>query len=61
MIDKMRAFLVNQDIYGHVIGVHFKGRGTFNTSLGGLCTMATYVLIAMNFRVLFEGLLNQSL
>ena len=61
MIDKMRAFLVNQDIYGHVIGVHFKGRGSFNTSLGGLCTMATYVLIAMNFKVLFEGLLDQSL
>ena len=61
MFDKMRSFLINQDIYGYAIGVHFKGKGTFNTGLGGLCTIATYVLIALNFKVLFEGLLDQSL
>ena len=61
MLNKMRSFLINQDIYGHVIGVHFKGSGTFNTGLGGLCTLATYVLLAFNFKVLFEGLLDQSL
>ena len=44
-----------------MIGVHFKGKGTFNTGLGGLCTIATYVLLALNFKVLFEGLLDQSL
>ena len=23
----MRSFLINQDIYGHVIGVHYRGSG----------------------------------
>ena len=61
MLDKVRAFLVGQDIYGHVIGVHYKGSGTFNTGLGALCTLITYSLILFNFNVLFEGLRDQSL
>ena len=57
----MRSFLINQDIYGHVIGVHYKGSGTFNTGLGGLCTIITYLLIIFNLFILGEGLIDQSL
>ena len=57
----MRSFLINQDIYGHVIGVHYRGSGTFNTGLGALCTIMTYLLIIFNLKVLGEGLISQSL
>ena len=37
--------LVDQDIYGHQVGVHYKGSDTYKTKLGALFTVATYVLI----------------
>ena len=42
MADK---FLRSQDIYGHKIGVHYDGESEFKTRLGGLATIATYVLV----------------
>ena len=36
-------------MYGHVIGVHYKGRGSYQTRLGAFLTLATYVLMIVNF------------
>ena len=36
------------DLYGHPIGVHYNGSGTFSTILGSLCSIVTLVLIAIN-------------
>lgn len=41
--------LMEQDIYGHPIGVHYKGSGVYQTRLGAFCTFATYALLIFNF------------
>ena len=40
--------LVELDRYGHQVGVHFKGSGTYNTKLGAIMTLATYTLVLFN-------------
>ena len=35
-------------MYGHVIGVHYRGRGSYQTRLGAFFTFATYVLMIVN-------------
>ncbi len=47
-MNRLGAFLVDQDIYGHPISVHYKGSESYKTLLGALCTVATYVLIGIN-------------
>ena len=47
-MNKLSDFLVGFDIYGHQIGVNYKGGGTFNTRLGALCTLVTYTLMLVN-------------
>ena len=49
MTSKFEEFIVGQDIFGHVIGVNYKGRGTFQTRLGAFCTFLTYMAILINF------------
>ena len=49
MSTTLSKFLVNRDIYGHKIGVHYKGSDTYKTKMGAFCTMATYLLIIFNF------------
>ena len=41
-------FLVSQDIYGHAIGVNYKGSGVYQTWLGAICTLITYSLMLLN-------------
>ena len=36
------------DFYGHPVGVHYQGSGTYSTKLGGLCSIITIILIAIN-------------
>ena len=40
--------MVGQDMYGHVIGVHYRGSGSYQTKLGAFVTLATYVLMIIN-------------
>ena len=35
-------------MYGHVIGVNYRGSGTFQTLLGSFCTCSTYVVMLIN-------------
>ena len=36
------------DIYGHKISVNYRGGDAFQTKLGGLVSLATFVLIIIN-------------
>ena len=43
------------DMYGHTIGVHYRGRDAYKTKLGALVTLATYVLMTVNMISLFTA------
>ena len=43
------SLLQRLDIFGHRIGVNYKGKDTYQTYLGSICTLAVYVLILINF------------
>ena len=50
--------LVNQDIYGHQIGINYKGSGAYKTKLGAFFTLATYVLIVINLVTLMQDFVS---
>ena len=41
--------MLDQDIYGSPIGVHYKGGDTFKTGLGSFFTFLAYIFVAINF------------
>ena len=45
-------YLVSKDAYGHKIGVHYRGSGTYQTKLGAAFTMATKLLSIVNLTLL---------
>ena len=57
---KLFNTIVDQDIFGQPIGVHYRGRDAFKTFLGSLCTLASYVLITVYFVTLIKGFLDGS-
>ena len=48
MIKSIENYFVGWDIFGYKIGVHFKGKGSYQTRLGALLTLAVYVLMLAN-------------
>ena len=60
MSKRLYKFLINQDVLGTPIGVHYKGQDSFKTGLGALCTLATYVLILVNSAQLLIAFENGS-
>ena len=52
MAQRLSDIIVDQDIYGHQIGVHYQGSDTFKTKLGALITVLTYTLIISNLLTL---------
>ena len=40
--------LKNLDVYGHKVGVRYRGNETYTTILGGLCSILTLVLVVIN-------------
>ena len=48
----MASFIGNSlkgfDIFGHQMGVSYKGEGAVKTRLGGFLTIGTYVLLLIN-------------
>ena len=44
---------VDLDMYGHAIGVTYRGRDAYKTRLGALVTLATYILMTINSASLF--------
>ena len=60
MPSKFEQLLVNQDMYGHLIGVHYRGQDAYKTRLGALVTIATYVLMAINLLSLITAFIDGS-
>ena len=66
------GILNNIDIYGHAIGVHYRGSGTYTTRLGGsvsrynnlnlscFITLVTFTLICINALGLFTQFVDHS-
>ena len=58
MASKIIDKIVDLDLYGHPIGVHYNGRGTYKTKLGALFTLAAYALVLFNFITLSMVFMN---
>lgn len=58
---RMGRLFVEQDIFGRAIGVHFKGSGSYQTRLGALFTLATYILMLVNLLTLFTAFIDGSM
>ena len=54
----LEELVINQDIYGHKIGVHYRGSDSFKTRFGAFTTLVTYVFIAINLQSLFLAFKN---
>ena len=52
---KLSDFIVSIDIFGHPIGVNYKGEDSFKTRLGAFCTVAVYVLTVVNLATLIPA------
>ena len=49
---KFSAAFKSIDIYGHPIGVHYKGNSTYQTKLGSLVTLFTFVFVTIYAAIL---------
>ena len=59
-LKRLEQIVVGQDMYGHLIGVHYRGSGSYQTRLGALFTLATYVLMVVNMVSLSAQFLDGS-
>ena len=59
-LKRLEEIVVGQDMYGHVIGVHYKGSRAFKTRLGALCSIATHVLVLINLMNFITAFLDGS-
>lgn len=49
MFASLQKFLVELDIFGHPIQLNYKGKTTYQTKFGAFFTLATFVIIMINF------------
>ena len=45
-------YLVGKDVFGHPVWVNYRGSGSFKTKMGALCSLATLILVLVNFTTL---------
>ena len=45
---RLGDFITSLDIFGHPIGINYRGEGTFKTLLGSFCTVVITVLMTIN-------------
>lgn len=48
------------DMFGHPIGVHFRGNGSYQTKLGAFCTLVTVVLATVNTFIIGGAFLHRT-
>ena len=53
-------FIVSFDIFGHPVGVNYKGEDTFKTRFGAFCTIAMYVLTVLSLTTLTTAFADNS-
>ena len=52
--------MLDRDIYGHKIEVHYKGKSSYNTWLGLACTVFIYGIVFQSMIVLGKDFINFS-
>ena len=52
--------LIGLDIYGHPVGVHMGGKGSYQTKFGAFCTIVTFVLALINTLKIGGAYLNKT-
>ena len=60
MSNRIVQFFDELDIFGHPIGVNFKGKAMYRTRLGSLCTLVTYVFMIGNVLALTQNFFDNS-
>ena len=45
ILKKLKSRILDMDIYGHPIAVHFKGSTTHKTWFGVVCTLLIYITV----------------
>lgn len=45
MVNKVVDFLVARDMYGHAVGLNYRGSDNYQTKVGAIFTLVTYVLM----------------
>ena len=60
MTFSLSQFIRGRDIFGHKIGVNFRGNETFQTLLGSLFTLTFYTFAAINFVQLSTAFMDGS-
>ena len=54
------GLLLRFDIYGHKIGVHYKGEDEYRTKFGGILTLATYIFVVIHTINLVSNFVDHS-
>lgn len=57
---KLQDIIISFDIFGHPVGVNYRGEDTFKTRFGAFCTLAVYILTVVNLTTLIKAYTNQS-
>ena len=57
---KLSDLIVSIDIFGHPVGVNYKGEDSFKTRLGAFCTVAVYVLTVLSLTTLITAFTDNS-
>ena len=59
MRSSLVKFLVSKDVYGHTIGINYRGSGSFQTKVGAFCSLATLIMVLVNLttlvKIFFDG------
>ena len=59
-MERFSDFIKSFDIFGHPVGVNYKGEDTFKTRFGAFCTIAMYVLTVLSLTTLTTAFSNNS-
>ena len=60
MVNRVCEKFQSLDIFGHPIGVNYKGSPTFQTKMGAFFTMAVYSVILINLAMLIKEFIDGS-
>ena len=52
-------FVKGFDIYGHQVGVHYRGDSSFKTGVGAFLTFLSFILISLNTLDLFVSFITK--
>ena len=47
LFTSLGQFLTRRDIFGHKVEMHYKGKPTYRTKLGGILSLAVYIIVTI--------------